>query len=922
MLLKSPFSSLFSSILRKTSKLRRKRARGHSFVESLETRAMLSATAITEISTSSSVNTTTYIWNGSSFNSPVTTSIGINSTAAAMGSALWATGDVNGDGKEDLILLNPGMRGTHGFFAMPTQLEVALNNGSGGYGSWSVWDSNVPMDASSGGSTWANMKVGDFTGDGKADVLIQNKETGEWDLWTSSGSGFTKSVFGTWAPGVQWSDIIVGDFNGDGLMDIMGRQIANDPAPFGASSSAVDNWYVGLGSSSTSNRGTTGVSGNTWWLYTTTLHSTVIANAVAGDFNAAHSSSAHGIDDLAIRVLGATASDGSRPSSWWVYTTGTAGVTITASPNVSTSSSWNQANATGTEQNFTDVQVSDFNADGYDDIIARNASGQWVLSLGTLASGNAAVTSGSVAATWTGNFVTDLTVVGDFNGTHHAMLAVFDPSNFQWYTSSYSGSSFTTLAAAGGMTMSSATWKRNQVFVNGSNGANNWTVLDYQGNLGSNDALSPLEDIIRWYPNTSGDPAFVVGRYTANGSIDFQNFGGGMPSNESNPFQGATNVLFYQADFNADGLPDLLVQGLSYANSGEWYLLTNTGNSFVSTLITNIPQSWSAVFTEVKVSDFTGDGKADFLIMVQDTSTTAHWELYASTGTNFSTSVTVASFTSTTHDGWLFGGTVGDFDGDGKSDIVTDVWSSTNPNILNYYVAYSNGTSSWSIVNEWSRTNSTSPGGTRIYTIGSAGEELRVGNLSNTLSAAGYPIDSVLGLQNLIQTTGNIGQVWVGTGSASRTATSSGSWLNLPAPFDFSIPNDSYVFEVGHFATAYVNPSTGGTSSSDILINPDDNRNLFRVYTVNQSTFSSFVSTPAFTGPLGSYYGLLRPVVSDVNSDGFDDLVWGSTGYNVSLSVRADLIVVTTPDTGAYPGYSANWLGYTTTIPRLRSRRG
>lgn len=72
----------------------------------------------------------------------------------------------------------------------------------------------------------AKLTVGDFNGDGKADILAtpQNKKAGwsGWKLFLSNGNGFVSASEGTW----QWDDdemedVMCGDFNGDGCDDII-----------------------------------------------------------------------------------------------------------------------------------------------------------------------------------------------------------------------------------------------------------------------------------------------------------------------------------------------------------------------------------------------------------------------------------------------------------------------------------------------------------------------------------------------------------------------------------------------------------------------------------------------------------------------------------------------------------------------------
>jgi hypothetical protein len=78
------------------------------------------------------------------------------------------------------------------------------------------------------------VKVGDFNGDGKADIVGRWLEGGQWWTGLSTGSSFVNSLWDTWSTGTTWADVEVADFNADGLSDIVGRAVVNGQ------------WYAGL----------------------------------------------------------------------------------------------------------------------------------------------------------------------------------------------------------------------------------------------------------------------------------------------------------------------------------------------------------------------------------------------------------------------------------------------------------------------------------------------------------------------------------------------------------------------------------------------------------------------------------------------------------------------------------------------------
>jgi hypothetical protein len=117
-----------------------------------------------------------------------------------------ALGDVNGDGRDDVIAFTRGDA---------ADVYVALSNGSG-FGTPTKWHDWFAAYTEA-------PAVGDFNGDGKDDVATFTR-AGSGDVYvaTSTGSSFT----GT---GVKWHDWFcingeapaVGDFNGDGRDDLV-----------------------------------------------------------------------------------------------------------------------------------------------------------------------------------------------------------------------------------------------------------------------------------------------------------------------------------------------------------------------------------------------------------------------------------------------------------------------------------------------------------------------------------------------------------------------------------------------------------------------------------------------------------------------------------------------------------------------------
>ncbi|MBC8116989.1 MAG: VCBS repeat-containing protein, partial [Candidatus Saccharimonas sp.] len=115
-----------------------------------------------------------------------------------------AVGDFNGDGKADLAATNYNATSSIG------SVSVLLGNGIGGF---------TPTAPLSVGKQPRSVKVGDFNGDGKADLAVANFGSNTVSVLLGNGAG----GFGTeshFAVGINPSSVAVGDFNGDGKSDL------------------------------------------------------------------------------------------------------------------------------------------------------------------------------------------------------------------------------------------------------------------------------------------------------------------------------------------------------------------------------------------------------------------------------------------------------------------------------------------------------------------------------------------------------------------------------------------------------------------------------------------------------------------------------------------------------------------------------
>jgi photosystem II stability/assembly factor-like uncharacterized protein len=169
-------------------------------------------------------------------------------------------GDFDGDGKDDILWRNAAtgqnylypmdalsIKASEGFLRTVADLSwqiVGVGDFDGDGKSDILWRNSstgenyiYPMDGTAikpsegfirtvANTAWQVNGVGDFNGDGKADIAWRNATTGEDYLYMMNGTSIAAEGFIRTVADLNWHIVAVGDYDGDGKSDLLWRNVS------------------------------------------------------------------------------------------------------------------------------------------------------------------------------------------------------------------------------------------------------------------------------------------------------------------------------------------------------------------------------------------------------------------------------------------------------------------------------------------------------------------------------------------------------------------------------------------------------------------------------------------------------------------------------------------------------------------------
>ena len=512
----------------------------------------------------------TLVNHGDQYRCVVSNALGLATSAIATLGIVPPAGDLNADGKTDILW---------------------RNRITGAVGVWLMNGLAVTSYAAIGevGLEYTLVAASDFNGDGKTDILWRNTNTGEVGVWLMNGLGVTSYVtIGN--VGLELVLAGTGDFNGDGKTDILWRNTRSGEVGVWLMNGTTVNSYVpiaplaaelaiaGTGDFNAdgkidilwrnANTGAVGV----WLMNGTALSSSTSIGTVGPEFLLA------GSGDYNL--------DGKTDILWRNNATGEVGAWLMNGTSVS---SYAEIGAVGLELTIAGFgerraprrSLVDFNGDGKTDILWRNNAtgdvGAWLMNGTTVSS---YVPLGSVGTSWS------IAGTGDVDEDGQADILWRNPANDVgvWYMRGTSVDHYASLGNVGP----------------------GWAIAgtaDFDGD-GETDILwrnTNTGDVGAWLINSTAT------RYVAIGTV------------------GVSWTIAGTGDFDGDGKVDILWRDTTAGDVGVWRMNGTTVSGY--TFIGSVGTGWAIAGT----GDFNGDGKVDILWRDLATGDVGVWRMNGTT---------------------------------------------------------------------------------------------------------------------------------------------------------------------------------------------------------------------------------------------------------------------------------------------------